>query len=399
MFVFPQARKWQSRHPDLDITNKTYFYYGNHRYFSVDGCVFRMRQSPSHVLSTDANPAAMSNTLMDVVVCVEPGTLVVERRAVPEPAPGEVLVRVRRVGVCGTDMHIFRGVQPYLSYPRVMGHEVSGEVVTAPAGSRLTPGEPVYVVPYLSCGICSACRKQRTNCCMQLSVLGVHRDGGLAQFVCVPEAFVFSARGISLDEAAMIEFLAIGAHAARRADVRPGQRVLVSGGGPIGIACALFAKLRGGNVAVVDSRPERLALCREKLGIGNVLNLSDDIHSRLLSLTEGDMFDVVFDATGNAQAMENGFRYIAHGGTYVLVSVVSADIKFSDPEFHKREATLMGSRNATAEDFDLVLQHIRAGNIPTADLGTHRVLMQDLPATLPQWINPEAKVIKAMVEC
>jgi 2-desacetyl-2-hydroxyethyl bacteriochlorophyllide A dehydrogenase len=336
---------------------------------------------------------------MDVVVCLEPGTLVVQQRPVPEPGPGEVLVRVRRVGMCGTDMHIFRGVQPYLSYPRVMGHELSGEVVVSPTGSHLSPGEPVYVVPYLSCGECSACKRQRPNCCMALTVLGVHRDGGLAQFVCVPQRFVFSARGISLDEAAMIEFLAIGAHAVRRGDVKPAQRVLISGSGPIGIACALFAKLRGAEVTVLDSRPERLALCREKLGIQHALSLSPDLQAQLLAISGGDMFDVVFDATGNPQAMENGFRYIAHGGTYVLVSVVNANITFSDPEFHKREATLLGSRNATAEDFDLVLETIRAGKIPTADLNTHRAQLHELPTSLVQWIKPESMVIKAMVEC
>jgi 2-desacetyl-2-hydroxyethyl bacteriochlorophyllide A dehydrogenase len=336
---------------------------------------------------------------MDVVVCLKPGTLAVERRPVPEPGPDDVLVRVRRVGVCGTDMHIFRGVQPYLSYPRIMGHEVSGEIVSAPAGSTFSPGEPVYVVPYLSCGECSACKKDRPNCCMALKVLGVHRDGGLAQYVCVPKGFVFSARGISLDEAAMIEFLAIGAHAVRRADVKRTQRVLVSGSGPIGIACALFAKLRGGEVTVVDCRPERLAFCREKIGIQHALVLTPDIQTLLLSISGGDMFDVVFDATGNAQAMENGFRYVAHGGTYVLVSVVSANITFSDPEFHKREVTLMGSRNATAEDFALVLDTIRSGKIPTADLRTHRAPLQELPAAMSHWLEPESKVIKAMVEC
>jgi 2-desacetyl-2-hydroxyethyl bacteriochlorophyllide A dehydrogenase len=340
----------------------------------------------------------MSSALMDVVVCVKPGTLALEQRPVPVPGPGEVLVRVRRVGVCGTDMHIFRGTQPYLSYPRVMGHEFAGEVAVSPAGSQLRAGEPVYVVPYISCGECSACRKDRTNCCMAIAVLGVHRDGGLAEYVRVPEQFVFSAHGISLDQAAMIEFLAIGAHAVRRADVKAGQRVLVSGSGPIGIACALFAKLRGGEVAVIDSRLERLAFCREKLGIQHALSLSPDIDATLLSLTGGDMFDVVLDATGNPQAMENGFHYIAHGGTYVLVSVVSADIKFSDPEFHKREATLMGSRNATAEDFALVLKSIREGNIPTAALNTHRAPMRELPEKLVQWLKPESGVIKAMVE-
>jgi 2-desacetyl-2-hydroxyethyl bacteriochlorophyllide A dehydrogenase len=336
---------------------------------------------------------------MDVVVCLRPGTLVVEQRPVPTPAPNEVLVRVRRVGMCGTDMHIFRGAQPYLTYPRVMGHEISGEVVTSPAGSNLKPGEPVYVVPYLSCGECSACRRQRPNCCMALAVLGVHRDGALAQYVCVPERFVFSASGVTLDEAAMIEFLAIGAHAVRRAGVGPDQRVLVCGSGPIGIGCALFSQLSGGEVTVVDTRAERLSLCREKLGIRHALQLEPDLDARLLSISDGDMFDVVFDATGNAQAMENGFRYIAHGGTYVLVSVVNADIKFSDPEFHKREATLMGSRNATAEDFDFVLACIRSGKIPTAHLHTHRAPLLELPTALVDWLKPESKVIKAMVEC
>jgi 2-desacetyl-2-hydroxyethyl bacteriochlorophyllide A dehydrogenase len=279
-----------------------------------------------------------------------------------------------------------------------MGHELSGEIVKAPDGSGFETGEAVYVVPYFSCGKCGACRKGRTNCCMSLAVLGVHRDGALAEYVAVPEKFVFSARGISLDEAAMIEFLAIGAHAVRRANVQAGQRVLVSGSGPIGIACALFAKLRGGEVAVIDSRPERLALCRDKLGIPHVLDLSTDLQANLLSVSGGEMFDVVFDATGNPQAMEKGFSYVAHGGTYVLVSVVSADLKFSDPEFHKRETTLLASRNATAEDFAQVLECIRAGKIPTADLQTHRAPMRELPSTIECWMKPESRVIKAMVE-
>lgn len=337
--------------------------------------------------------------MMDVVICQRPGTLVVEQRPVPTPAPNEVLLRVRRVGMCGTDMHIFRGAQPFLTYPRVMGHEFSGEVVKSPEGSSLGPGEPVYVVPYLSCGQCSACRKRRPNCCKALEVLGVHRDGALAQYVCVPEQFVFSARGVTLNDAAMIEFLAIGAHAVWRGGVASDQRVLVCGSGPIGIACALFSKLRGSEVTVIDLRPERLSLCKEKLGIDHALQLEPDIDARLLSISGGDMFDVVFDATGSAEAMAGGFRYIAHGGTYVLVSVVNADIAFSDPEFHKREATLMASRNATAEDFEFVIECIRSGKIPTAHLHTHGAPLVDLPAILADWLKPESKVIKAVVEC
>jgi 2-desacetyl-2-hydroxyethyl bacteriochlorophyllide A dehydrogenase len=336
---------------------------------------------------------------MDVVVCQRPGTLVVEKRPVPTPGPDDVLVRVRRVGMCGTDMHIFRGAQPFLTYPRVMGHEMSGEVVKSPAGSSLRPGDSVYVVPYISCGQCSACRKRKPNCCKALEVLGVHRDGALSQYLCVPERFVFSAHGVTLDEAAMVEFLAIGAHAVWRGDVTSNQRVLVCGSGPIGIACALFSKLRGAEVTVVDMRAERLSLCKEKLSIDHALLVDADIDERLLSISNGDMFDVVFDATGNAQAMQRGFRYIAHGGTYVLVSVVSAEISFSDPEFHKREAKLMASRNATAEDFEFVIECIRSKKIPTAHLHTHSAPLAELPTRLSDWLKPECKVIKAVVEC
>ncbi|NLG78166.1 MAG: zinc-binding alcohol dehydrogenase family protein [Xanthomonadaceae bacterium] len=336
---------------------------------------------------------------MNVVVCPRPGTLLIEQRPVPTPAPGEVLIRVRRVGMCGTDMHIFRGVQPYLTYPRVMGHEVSGEVAAAPAGSKLRPGDPVYVVPYLSCGKCNACRKHKPNCCQALEVLGVHRDGALVQYLCLPERFVFSAHGITLDEAAMVEFLAIGAHAVSRGDVTADQHVLVCGSGPIGIACALFSKLRGASVTVVDIRSERLSLCRDQLGIERAFRVDADMDARLLATTDGNMFDVVFDATGNPEAMQRGFSYIAHGGTYVLVSVVNADITFSDPEFHKREARLLASRNATAGDFEFVIECIRAGKIPVAHLRTHSAPLAELPAKLADWIKPESRVIKAVVEC
>lgn len=337
--------------------------------------------------------------MMDVLVCAAPGELKVERRPEPRPGPGEVLLRVRRVGICGTDMHIYRGTQPYLSYPRVMGHELAGEVVSAPAGSGLAEGDHAYVMPYLSCGTCAACAKGRSNCCMNIRVLGVHMDGGLCEFLTVPAGFVRKVEGVSLDEAAMVEFLAIGAHAVRRARIAAGQSVLVVGAGPIGIAAALFARLDGARVTVLDARRDRLDFCREHLGADHVVTLSADTPAALSDLTGGDFYDVVFDATGSAAAMQQGFAYVGHGGTYVLISVVSADITFSDPEFHKREMSLLASRNATQEDFDHVLATIRQGRVPTKELNTHSALLKDLPAALPGWMEPSAGVIKAIVAC
>jgi 2-desacetyl-2-hydroxyethyl bacteriochlorophyllide A dehydrogenase len=336
---------------------------------------------------------------MDVVVCSKPGELVVGKRPVPTPHDGEILIRVRRVGMCGTDMHIIRGTQPYLVYPRIMGHEVSGTVESAPANASVRAGDDVYIVPYFSCGTCRPCISGKPNCCMRLEVLGVHRDGAFANYISVPQQSVFRADGISMDDAAMLEFLAIGAHAVRRAEVAPGQRTLVAGAGPIGIACALFSRLRGADVAIIDTRADRLAVCKDHLDIRHTLTVDAETPAQLRELTRGDMFDVVFDATGNSHAMQKGFEYVAHGGTYVFVSIVQGNISFSDPEFHKREMSLKGSRNATAEDFAFVHRCILDGKIPMNALRTHRAGLLEMPAIVATWMNPDARVIKALVEC
>jgi 2-desacetyl-2-hydroxyethyl bacteriochlorophyllide A dehydrogenase len=336
---------------------------------------------------------------MLTVICETPGVLRAETRSRPLREHGEVLLRVRRVGVCGTDLHIFTGNQPFLAYPRVMGHELSGTVEEADADSGLTVGDPVYVMPYLSCGQCIACRNGKTNCCVNIQVLGVHRDGALTEYLSLPRQFVHKADGITLDQAAMIEFLAIGAHAVRRADVQSGQRVLVVGAGPIGMAAMIFARLRGATVTALDMRLDRLNFCAGQINVAATVQIGDADIDELARLTNGEFFDVVFDATGNPAAMERGFEFIAHGGKYVLISVVRDKITFSDPEFHKREATLIGSRNATAEDFETVLKAMRAGQVPDAALNTHRMKLADVPGEFSKLLEPSAGVVKAIVEC
>lgn len=336
---------------------------------------------------------------MLTVICETPGQLRAVDRPMPERAANEVLLRVKRVGVCGTDLHIFTGDQPYLQYPRVMGHELSGVVEQAPADSALRAGDAVYVMPYLSCGDCVACRQGKTNCCVNIQVLGVHRDGAFTEYLSLPQQFVHKAEGVTLDQAAMVEFLAIGAHAVRRAAVRAGQRVLVVGAGPIGMAAMIFAQLRGGHVTALDSRADRLALCRAALGVASTVTLGALDQAELAAISDGAFFDVVFDATGNPKAMERGFQFVAHGGTYVLLSIVGASISFSDPEFHKRETTLLASRNATAEDFEAVLAAMRKGQIPDQALNTHKLALADTPAGFKDLLDPARGVLKAIVEC
>ena len=229
-------------------------------------------------------------------------------------------------------------------------------------------------------------------------MLGVHVDGGMTEYLCVPASNVAAADGVTLDEAAMVEFLAIGAHAARRASPAEGDRGLVIGAGPIGIGCALFARFRGAIVTILDVRHDRLDFCRTNIGVEHAVVAGHDAEEKLLALTDGDAFDLVFDATGNAKSMMAGLNYVAHGGTYVLVSVVREAISFEDPEFHKRETTLLASRNATSWDFLEVFQAIRAGLVPTNALLTHRAKLEESPGRFPYWISPEVGVIKAMIE-
>jgi 2-desacetyl-2-hydroxyethyl bacteriochlorophyllide A dehydrogenase len=332
------------------------------------------------------------------LLCVKPGELAVVERLRPSPGPGEVVVRIRRAGVCGTDLHIYEGSHPFLDYPRVIGHELSGEVAEAGPGCSIAVGQKVFVIPYLSCGHCVACRRGKTNCCQRIAVLGVHIDGGMADYVCVPEDNVAIADGVTLDQAAMVEFLSIGAHAVRRANPQKGDRVLVVGAGPIGVGCMIFAKLNGGSVTALDIRPDRLDFCRSVLSVDQTVAVGPDTLEKLSRLTGGDLFDIVIDATGKAASMAAAFDYVAHGGTYVLVSVVRETISFEDPKFHAREISLLGSRNATREDFVEVFKAMREGLVPTGALATHRASLEESPALFPVWIKPETGVIKALIE-
>lgn len=343
-------------------------------------------------------PGGQEGDRMKAVICNKPGTLSLTDYQDPVPGPGEALVKVERIGVCGTDLHIYEGMQPFVEYPRIMGHELSATIARSPENGVHQAGTPVVVNPYIPCGQCIACRKGKPNCCVHINVLGVHRHGGMCEFLALPESALIPARSLTLDQAAMVECLAIGAHAVRRGETRPMDKVLIAGLGPIGLGAALFARLSGAEVTVMDKNPARLDKAKNIFGFGNAVVVSENTAEALAGLTAGDFYDVVFDATGSRKAIEEGFSYVAHGGSYVLISVVKGDITFSDAEFHKREMRLIGSRNATMEDFNHVIRQIEAGNIPTDDLHTHSCRLDELPEELGKWIANPDDVIKAIAK-
>ena len=334
---------------------------------------------------------------MRAVVCLEPGRLeAVERPSLGALPEGWVRVTVSHVGICGTDYHIFEGKHPFLDYPRIMGHEVSATVLD-PGASALAVGTPVVVNPYISCGACIACRKGKPNCCAAIRVLGVHTDGAFCEEIALPAENLYPADGLSLEAAATVEFLAIGAHAVRRSRAPAGSRALVIGAGPIGLGAALFSRIAGHAVTLMDTSAERLAMAAGRFGFADGILARPSAPEAASDATGGDGFDVVFDATGYAKSMEAAFSYVAHGGTLVLVSVVKDDIRFSDPEFHKREMTLVGSRNATRVDFEHVMASIRAGHVPVEALVTHRTTLERVPIDLARWATEKSGLIKAIV--
>jgi 2-desacetyl-2-hydroxyethyl bacteriochlorophyllide A dehydrogenase len=336
--------------------------------------------------------------MMKSVVCTEPGQMRIQEVSLPQVKPDHVLVRIKRIGICGTDLHAFSGNQPFFQYPRVLGHELSGYVESAPQKSDLVVGDTVYIIPYMACGNCVACKQAKPNCCTHIQVLGVHVDGGMCEYLQVPEQYVIKANNIDLDELAIVECLAIGAHAVRRSQTGVGKNVLVVGAGPIGMGIIQLAKASGAVISVLDTNEDRLEFCKKQLGADFVIKVDNDVITQLSELTNGDFYDSVFDATGNPTAMQAGFQYVAHAGNYILVSVVKGKISFVDPEFHKREMTLMGSRNATREDFEQVVKGIQSGKIKAQTMITHRADLLDLPELIAQWSLPQSGVIKAVVE-
>ncbi|SHG51993.1 2-desacetyl-2-hydroxyethyl bacteriochlorophyllide A dehydrogenase [Kaistia soli DSM 19436] len=333
---------------------------------------------------------------MRAIVVKEPGSIALVDRPDPEQPPtGWVAVDISHVGICGTDYHIYEGKHPFLQYPRVIGHELSGVVAADAAGWN--KGARVVINPYIACGECHACLRGKPNCCMRIGVLGVHRDGGLCERINIPAGNLIAADGLDQAEAATVEFLAIGAHAVRRSAMTSADRVLVVGAGPIGLGAALFARLRGAEVDLLDASADRLALISERFGFAATHVVADGA-AALLAVTGGNGFDVVFDATGSAGAMQTSFGYVAHGGTLVLVGVTPADVTFNDAEFHKREMSLLGSRNATAEDFQTVVAALKSGAIDYRKLITHKTSLEGLPESIAAWAADRSQVIKAMVD-
>jgi 2-desacetyl-2-hydroxyethyl bacteriochlorophyllide A dehydrogenase len=336
---------------------------------------------------------------MKAAVLVKPGSLELQEVEEPlVPGPDEALVRIRHVGICGTDIHAFHGRQPFLSYPRILGHELAVEVLDVGAAvTGVVPGDRAAVQPGLGCGTCDACRRGFENACATLAVLGAHVDGGMRERLLLPSRALHPSSTLTLDQLALVEPLSIGGHAVARGAPRTGDRVLVIGGGPIGLAITAHLLVHGLRPWLADVSPDRRAFAAAWSHV-DVLDPGTDATAMVRQAMDGELATLVFDATGNPASMRAAFDLVATGGRLVLVGLFQGDLAFHDPEFHRRELTVLGSRNATAADFRRSIGIIEQGHAPVEGWITHRTTLEGLPGTFPVLDHSGSGVIKAIVD-
>lgn len=317
------------------------------------------------------------------------------------PGQGEALVRVHQVGVCGTDFSGYQGKMPFFSYPRIPGHELGVQVLAVGASvGNVRAGDRCSVEPYMNCETCDACSRGHSNCCENLQTLGVHCDGGLRPRFIVPARKLHVSRKLTFEQLALVETLGIGCHAINRAQVQPGERVLVIGAGPIGLSVIEFARLAGARTIVMDLSESRLDFVRRAMGNRDTILVTSDAQAdqALMAMTAGKRADAVIDATGSASSMSQAYQYVAFTGRLVFVGITTQEIRFTQPLMHRREMMFLASRNAVPGDFQRIIRLIEDGQLDTRPWITHRARIGDMIAAFPEWLKPETKVIKAMVE-
>jgi 2-desacetyl-2-hydroxyethyl bacteriochlorophyllide A dehydrogenase len=337
---------------------------------------------------------------MRAVVIEAPGRAGLGTLAPPTLAADEVLVRIRTVGFCGSDLNTFRGLNPLVSYPRVPGHEIAGVVdeVGDEVPGELRPGAEVTVVPYTACGRCAACRRGRVNTCRDNQTLGVQRDGALTECIAVPWTAVLRADGLSRRELALVEPLAVGMHAVARGRVAAGDVVAVLGTGAVGLGAVAGAARAGATVIAVDVDDRKLATAR-RAGATHAVNARGaSLHDELQSLTAGDGPDVVIEAVGTAATFLSAVAEVAVAGRVVYIGYAKAPVAFDTTQFVRKELDILGARNATADDFRAVLSMMHGRLFPVDDAVTRVVALADAADALRAWDADPGAVTRIHVD-
>lgn len=330
---------------------------------------------------------------MKTIVLEQPGRFTLTDTPQPAaPGPGEALVRVLTVGICGTDLHAFEGTQPFFTYPRILGHELAVEVLECGEDvGDFKPGDRCAVNPYMTCGVCAACSRGRTNCCAKMRVIGVHSDGGMRDRILLPAKQMYRCEKLPPALMPLVETLGVGIHAVGRAEAEAGERAIVVGAGPIGLSVIEFLRVAGADFGVVEKMPERLDFAARHYGIRRYFPSHDEARQEEPSM-------LVFDCTGDRHSMENSIHLLQQGGKMIFVGLINDSVSLFDPDLHRREATILASRNSTAAEHHRVLDLMESGRIDVSGWPMECATPEAMHKRFPLWLHREAGVVKAVVE-
>lgn len=317
------------------------------------------------------------------------------------PGPGQALVRTHVMGICGTDVSCFLGKFPFFDYPRIPGHELGVEVLeTGPGVENIQVGDRCSVEPYLHCGTCYACRRGATNCCANLKVVGVMMNGGLCDRFLIQADKLHPSASLDYQQLSLVETLAIGYHATQRGRPTESDQVLIIGAGPIGLATLEFTRLSGAKITVMDMSESRLAFVRDHYDIQHAV-LYQGFESSLAMLeeiTNGELFQVVTDATGNATSMSNATRLVAPTGSLVYVGITTQELTFPHPVMHRPEISIKASRNALPDDFRQIIRLLEQGRVNTDPWVTHQIGFDGVIDEFAKLTTMNSEVIKAIIQ-
>lgn len=335
---------------------------------------------------------------MKAVVLRGPHDCAIEDRDPPVPDEGCALLKIRCAGICGSDLHSYRGRNPFLEFPRVPGHELCGEVmeINGEAGA-LSPGDLVAVEPLLACGECYPCSIGRYNCCTRLRVIGVHCDGGFCEYLAVPVARLHKPAGVlSPEQLALCETISIGTQAVTRGRAREGDFAVIIGAGPIGLAAMQVAKTCGALVMMVDVLANRLELA-ESLGADHTVNpASEDLPEVVLALTDGRGAALVIEAVGRPDTIQSTVQIASHAARIVIVGLTGSPVQLPPDVIIKKELDILASRNSR-DAFPRVLSMVQEGQVDMVRAVSHRFSLDEVPKAFEMMDTQREPMLKSIV--
>lgn len=350
--------------------------------------------------TTEANKRQKEEKMKTILIH-EPGKVEVTETEKPVAKEGEALLKILYGGICGSDLGTYKGTFAYAGYPRIPGHEFSAEIVEIGENERgLKPGMIVTCNPYFNCGKCYSCQRGLVNCCTSNETMGAQRDGAFSEYITMPIERIYDGKGLSPKTLALIEPFCISYHGVSRAEVQPGEKVLVIGAGTIGVLAAVAAKSKGAHVTICDVAEKKLDYAVKTFGLdASILNDNPEtFQEKVDAATEGNGYDVTIEAVGLPSTFQNCIDAAAFGARVVLIGVGKKNLDFNFTMIQKKELNIFGSRNALKKDFLELIDLVKAGGVDLEKIVTNTYKMEDAEKAFEEFSQNAGSMLKVVLE-